>query len=477
MAKLIDTERLKAYHRKLSGFFMRRNEVVNNLTSGGANVPLSAEMGKELNREMGGSLAPMSISVTSSGTHSSSRDQVSVPVKVGEKYIFTPYMEGEIASGNVTFQIFEYDADGSGGTSKASLNPIENGKPIIFNAIYDNPKIGVYIRNNTPDTMTFGFGVSYGSTGLIDGLQNMVVNQESATGFDTTSRGKQFATLYSGKNDVEAFVYFTDPHAMGGSDNFTDANKTRFNNLLRYITSFHKTIPSSFVLCGGDWLNNGDTKAVATWKLGLLNQFRTSMNIKQVVGNHDYNYQGNNGTLTAKQVARLMFIDEEKTYYTFDTPLTKYFVLDTEIDTDEMVNGMSNYKWEQIDWLANQLLTNTKGHIVIAMHMYRKSPTGAILAMSNNLQALLAAFNSRETITLNEQTYDFSDCTGKVAYIICGHTHVDTIYTEAEIPVVTTKNVETNFDFDLVCCDYSNGKLYLLRALGNNTARSVDIIV
>ena len=297
------------------------------------------------------------------------------------------------------------------------------------------------------------------------------------------TKAEEFNLLFKNAyGDVEPFIFFSDPHYCQTYDDasFIPSAKQNINNIL----SHYKNTATNFVLCGGDWLTD-HKQSIAVKTLakidGLMN--KTFDKYYPVFGNHDNNYQGeldttddrsaNDGGLTNQQMVNLWFRKYGKMYYSFNGTSTKFYVFDTGID---WVTEMNEYRWEQVDWFANQLLNNNDSNIVIVMHII--SNNGAdfanITPMSTNITAVAQAFNNRTSITLNGNTYDFSGKTGKIKCALCGHTHYDYITTLNSIPVycITTAMDGT---FDLVLLDYGANKLRSVR-VGSGNNREMNII-
>jgi hypothetical protein len=297
------------------------------------------------------------------------------------------------------------------------------------------------------------------------------------------TKADEFNLLFkSTSGEVESFVFFSDPHYCQTYDDasFIPSAKQNINNIL----SHYENTATNFVLCGGDWLTN-HKQSVAVKDLAKIDGWmnKTFDKYYPVFGNHDNNYQGeldttdnqdaNDGTLSNQQMVNLWFRKYGKMYYSFMGTSTKFYVFDTGID---WVVAMNEYRWEQVDWFANQLLNNNDNNIVIVMHIISNNGQdfANITPMSTNITAVAQAFNNRTSITMNGHTYNFSEKTGKVRCAVCGHTHYDYITTLNSIPVycITTAMDGT---FDLVLLDYGTSKLKTVR-VGNGSNREINLI-
>ena len=155
-------------------------------------------------------------------------------------------------------------------------------------------------------------------------------------------------------------------------------------------------------------------------------------------------------------------------YYCFDTG--------TDWETD-----MTDYRWKQVDWFADALNANDDKHSAIALHIFtNQSKSDAETALNpqnlaKNITIIAQAYNNKTTIMLNGKTYDFTSTSGKVSYLICGHSHYDANFVYNDIPVIITTKCGYIPNFDLIYADYDKAKLEMVR-IGNGESRSIDII-
>ena len=315
-----------------------------------------------------------------------------------------------------------------------------------------------------------------------------------ATAIDPTSKIQEYCALFANATgDASAFLFFTDPH-------FYNEKNTMENmeNAIKYLQKYYNSTPTSFILNGGDVLQNKDTKADACYHLGYLDGIMHKMFDRYyfVFGNHDNNYQGYNywtgylengnsginylsedDLLTPENLRNLCFRDEGKTYYHFTDTMTRYYVFDAGIDWD--ANAMNDFRWEQVDWFANALLENKDEHSVIVAHQMYGSSSTAVSAIADNVTKVANAYNSKTSITLNGKTYDFSTAIGTVHYYLYGHTHRDHNTTVNNIPCISTINAYASGwaepSFDLILADYDNKKLHCVR-IGSGTSRQIPIL-
>ena len=306
---------------------------------------------------------------------------------------------------------------------------------------------------------------------------------------------ENFSNLMSGDTvnnvdavaECEAFLFFTDPHTMYGS--WT----THFEPYMGQIQKVYRSIPASFALCGGDWLGNSDTPSEAAYKLGLVGATCKSMFDKcyMLVGNHDTNNQGKKDSESVYHTTRLpidslknLWYDGNNAYYKFMGRNTMFYCFDTETG-DDTLSAFDNYGYEQAEWFATSLLSETADHIAIALHVYYADNDETIWCPLTHLVMQIAAkYNTRGSIEVNGNTYDFSSATKKVEFAIAGHTHFDSdhIFNEygADIPVVITTDCgngatfPTDATFDLVFVDYDNRQIKCIR-VGSGSDRTFNL--
>jgi hypothetical protein len=100
----------------------------------------------------------------------------------------------------------------------------------------------------------------------------------------------------------------------------------------------------------------------------------------------------------------------------------------------------------------------------------------SVAPLTRQVLNVAKAFNDRSSIVINEKQYDFSNATGKIEYLIAGHTHMDEVIIDSNIPCITTVDAMRNniLSFDLIFTDYTNRKIHLVR-IGNGNSRVVDL--
>lgn len=304
---------------------------------------------------------------------------------------------------------------------------------------------------------------------------------------DKTAISEYMAKFYNG-DSIEAYTFFTDPHLMGENGTFSIDT---FNSYIKTLEDTVNQNGALYVVCGGDWLNRGDTKSEASTKLGFVDgRMRNAFpnNYFPMVGNHDFNYLGvdENGVRLTEQnwiqnnsMANFWFKEYKSCYYKFKKHIAQNYVLNTRTDYD----GTNAYDKEMLDWLADNLIQDNAPHNTIMFHIYYLSSVGTTIPKRvKAIGKIIEAFNSHAICTLTEETegysktYDFSNTTGHIDYTLVGHSHADFVDTFGGVPVIGSVNFQKEGvpSFDLVYVDYTNNKLYLTR-VGTGASREINI--
>ena len=306
---------------------------------------------------------------------------------------------------------------------------------------------------------------------------------------DFATKCQQFSTLMYGDtmgdvdapSDIESFLFFTDPHL---------AESSGWENLcmefIAQIQKYYNSTPTSFCLCGGDWLGNNDLPAEACFKMGYIDGFMHSMfdNCYMLVGNHDTNYQGKltpeSETWTTRlsdQSIRDLWYRGGNAYYEFMGASTRFFCFDTGIEA-QALSANDNYGYEQANWFASKLLTNTVEHIALAAHILYYDSSNNMQPLTQLVLSIAQEFNTRGSISVDGTPYNFSECTGTVEFLIAGHMHSDGTATISGIPCIMTTWVRDNESygptFDLVLVDYDAGEIKTVR-VGDGSDRTISL--
>jgi predicted phosphodiesterase len=236
--------------------------------------------------------------------------------------------------------------------------------------------------------------------------------------------------------DVDSFLFFTDPHWMSAT---APEDFTTFDYYTDQLQQLYDAAPCDFCVSGGDWLNNSATPLQGAEQLARIDAVYSKKfrDFYSIIGNHDTNYQGTtHEALSNTIITNLWYRKYGKNYYTFNTHNCKYIVLDSGIDWELT---MSDYRWGQIAWLAEQM----EGDCAILIHILLRETEGTPAAFgdfTDNITKLANAFNNKTTITLNGTTYDFTNSTGTMHFALGGHLHEDVSMTLNGIPCICPAN-------------------------------------
>ena len=303
-------------------------------------------------------------------------------------------------------------------------------------------------------------------------------------GYYKPDKVEDFCNLINGAKG-EKFLFFTDPHILVGTDNYI-FNVEKLRNILIKLISCANV---DFVCSGGDWLTAGDTQLAAIRNLGYMNSKMQSLPCKfiSLLGNHDTNYQGvvsaddpSNGILSQDTINLVMFSKYGgKAYYKFDGAETRFFVLDSGVDSGKMTT-ITDYEKSQLVWLAGELAANDKPHVGILVHIITND---LIANVGNNFNLtvfagdfvdILSAFNARTSVTKYDNTYDFSGATGYAEFVLAGHSHAEANKAVNGIPIVLRKNFYNYENEDLVLVDYNSNKMSFTH-IGTGNDLTVDV--
>lgn len=374
---------------------------------------------------------------------------------------FVPYQAKQTVS--VTA---DTPADVSGISTYYPITHIESESEVTITAgYYANPKS--YIEE--------------GNANLIKDIQAnaFVSSYNSLDGWE--EHAKAFSQLMYDVNDTEGFMFFTDTHFMAKQNEA--AWKEYAHVIFAYLEQLYYASPCSFVLHGGDWLGSGEAWSSIIYKLSTLGGiFRSRFDrFALLVGNHETGNQSEgNHTTTHGTLAATLLSNVGKTYYRFDANTFHLYCFDSWVS-----GAIDSYAKEQIAWFANSLLTDPSPHIAIAIHILYD--VGTLKALGDELTKCASAYNSRTTYSYDGNSYNFSSCTGKVAFVIAGHEHGDSTGTVNDIPYILTRNTtgysETSFNnlplpVDLIRVDWNTGKLTAYRAErgSEGTTREITMV-
>lgn len=230
--------------------------------------------------------------------------------------------------------------------------------------------------------------VSEDADSLVERTFNSSYNEKQTNGIRL-----KFSSLFHGKDKIETFLFFTDPHLT---------MRSRYETITDFIVSKHistlqkyyNSLPLDYCICGGDIINSCDSYSQACEALSYADSYMRKLfkNYYFMQGNHDDNPYDWGGTgsrhmLTQTEMNNLVFRDTGSEYYSFDGKNTKFYVLNSgHSKAYEPEDVMNEYKWMQIDWLAHQLIQDNPAHAILMNHMN----TGVMIEI---VRELAVAFN------------------------------------------------------------------------------------
>lgn len=276
------------------------------------------------------------------------------------------------------------------------------------------------------------------------------------------TKSKEYSSLFANVSaKTEQFLFMTDAHYY---NNNLDARENAQKYIATISKIYHST-PASYVLDSGDWIGHFDDVNDYCYTMGLIKGECDSLLSPHyfALGNHDTNYQSSSGEIQKSAQKALWFSDKQNTYYSFVGDNTKWYVLDSGIDSDANTN-LRPFDSEQIIWLCNELKGNTSENVAVMLHMVWNGDDNRTM-LSTELEKIIVAFNSKTNYTHNDITYDFSNANGKVKFVLCGHAHTDKDTLFGNVPVICTTTARADFKatFDLCLADYGANKLYMAR--------------
>lgn len=325
---------------------------------------------------------------------------------------------------------------------------------------------------------------------------NHIFNSANYGDYSWNQKAFEYSQLLNiNTNNIETFLFFTDPHITGSSQVNDSFDEQYMQDEIAKLQKMYNSLPLNYIVCGGDWLDK-DLKTYAIWKLGYINGFTNSMfkNFYNIVGNHDTNYQGYEssdsesytGMISKEAMINLWYRDYGQTYYKFNGIKSTNYVLDSGLDANwggYWNKEMNMAKWDQLDWFANELKSDDPTHSTVYVHaVWLFNNTHEIAPLSDNVTKIIKAFNDHSTITVTDpnysysKTYDFTTCAGHVDYVLCGHTHEDYHDTVNGVLCIATDRFLSNntVTYDLVLNDYTNSKVYMIR-VGTGSNREFNI--
>lgn len=284
----------------------------------------------------------------------------------------------------------------------------------------------------------------------------------------------------------ETFVFITDIH--------WENNRKHSPALVKYIMD---SVNINLLLCGGDLINQGLREPMVEAMRECISKLSPTKNIVMpcLFGNHDSNENDYGGqgqhperffdradqyALFQKQAENLVtYITDDGWNWFFDVDATKSRFIGLDTGTDGT--------FDEYEALRDCMIATPDGyHIVIMAHWLYTSTSGgggAKTEVCANLETMIDAFNSGDTVTVDGVECDFHrdpEDTRWVNLLLGGHNHRDLSWaTPNGVPVVLcdsdngfrSKNTDypyvagtiTEQAFDVFTIDYTTGDVKAVR--------------
>lgn len=395
----------------------------------------------------------------------------------------------KISAGALYCMIWELSSDYiSGGNTIASYTWAQRTEHIVENDCYVMMAFATASSASAQTNITPADFDGYYQ--FLDGNSRTAVMANYYGAGDTEQESQTLlynSRVLSAGNSIESFLFFTDLHVLGG-ENW----EYRTIEAVGKMASVYNTSPVDFCLNGGDSMtrdSNYDasiTKASAVYYLSYFDKLcsvQFGKDYLPMVGNHDYNYNSDGNQLTDADIVKAMFRRWGKDYYKYNGCTSTVYVLNSGMNQTSGGSAnvpMDEHKWEQLDWLANDLHSNDDVHNIVCMHIIRNNnSTQPEFVFFTNINDVCAAYNNHETITKNGITYDFTNCTGRVEMILGGHLHTDEVFDifKNGIPCIMRCSaglMSVYPSFDLVLCDWVN-RTVIFQRIGSGNSLSVNL--
>lgn len=279
----------------------------------------------------------------------------------------------------------------------------------------------------------------------------------------------EYASIREPEAEDETILFFTDPHLL----NKGDMNiYSRFDRYITTISRYSQALPDAGIICGGDWIGKNDTRDEAKYKLSYVDSVTFSLfgsRYFPIVGNHDTNYQGRSdagepygGELRTEEYTAAYMSHIGSSYYFMKATNTLFYVLDSYKE----IPVITDYRRKQEIWLAEHLLNDDSPHSAVCMHIFYIDAAGTLSPFAEDISQIIVAYNRREKIVLGEHNYDFGQCSGRVQFVLSGHTHKDCSSLLVDgTPCLSTAELKSDSrpTFDLIYINYSQASMSLLR--------------
>lgn len=277
------------------------------------------------------------------------------------------------------------------------------------------------------------------------------------------SRLAKYTAFYTGGNGI-GFLFFTDPHSM--PDTIFKIPEHIALLQFKQIRIVYENTPARFVLCGGDWMTDAFTQAQGARICGRVPNL-----LRREICEASYTVPGNHDGIDEVSLARVWY-DQDVGYSTIGFKDGTCFLM----DSGGLTARMTDYRWAEAQWFAQQLHDNTKAHLFGLIHVMYEDRSQYEPPIGKKLMEIANAFNRRTSIDVNGTTWNFSGCTGTFHFMLFGHNHRDENSIIHSIPVIGTTATAFGLALDGVYADFDNAVLHMTRFGYHGTDRDIPII-
>ena len=296
---------------------------------------------------------------------------------------------------------------------------------MLFYSYYDSARAGAivdYMAMKNADAAMDAVPLYYNVDGYLDGKIADVIENMGEVG-----------------RNGETFIFITDIH--------WENNAQKSPLLIRQILDNTNV---NNLLCGGDLINQGETKADAvSYMQDCIDAYKyKNLFMPCAFGNHDSNEnfsppQPEKALSAGEQYALMQKQAEEITHYWSETGWNFYVDKAATKTRFVFLDTGKNGVFGQYDDLTDVLLATPEGyHIMILGHWL--GIAGSLTDSCQNIMDMADAYNAGSSVTITvsgtSYTYDFSANTDReILLILGGHAHVDSSWTTTDgIPCVVT---------------------------------------
>lgn len=297
-----------------------------------------------------------------------------------------------------------------------------------------------------------------------------------------------FLKHFHSLDNKSAFIFFTDPHLCNGTD--WESNAEAWMGL---VMKYHNILPTESIICGGDWLTNGDTPEQAMYKgryvMGYMDSKVPPLPnpytgvprfFLNAIGNHDTNEQGRadesaelwTGKMTEYETAKIWgsSLTADQFGCVMDDPIrmadgTNIIVLNSMGET----STMENFWLYIVNHFAELLGYGTEAP---------NSPENYIVVLHNywNTDELTTCMFGSQVLQVCNNYNTNNRGTGRVKAVFCGHRHFDHNAIVGETPVIMTTHFQDGGSptFDIVLVDNDTNAIHMYR-IGAGENRVVEM--